>query len=174
MELELSRRSFLGGGAALLASLPVRSYAASIGAGAPALKFGVLSDIHISPAAYMKRYLLGDPKYHRPRETDLFAKALDYFDARGADAVVLAGDLADWGLVGQMKAVTDCWWRQFPDGRSRRDGRRVELLAVLGNHDVAFRAWTLGKNYAIPAMGPAKIPPEDLFRNDVQIGRAHV
>ena len=167
MELELTRRRFLGGASALLASAPAASYAAAAGAGKPALKLGILSDIHISPAAYMKKYLLGDPSYHRPRETDLFEKALEYFDLRGADAVVLAGDLADWGLVGQMKAVTDCWWRIFPDGRSRRDGRHVELLAVLGNHDTAFRAWTVHKNYAIPAMGNAKVPPEDLFRNDI-------
>ena len=167
MSMELSRRSFFGGAAALLASAASRSYAAAVGAGKPNLKFGVLSDIHISPAAYMKRYLLGDPSKHRPRETDLFERALAYFDERGADAVLVAGDLADWGLVGQMKAATDCWWRRFPDGRSRLDGRKVELLAVLGNHDVSFRAWTIGKNYATPAMGPAKIPDEDMFRKDV-------
>ncbi len=167
MDLELTRRGFIGGGAALLSSFAARSYAAAIGAGRPNLKFGVLSDIHVSPAAYMVKYLKGDPKQHRPRETDLLEKALRYFDERGADAVVIAGDLADWGLVGQMKAVTDCWWGMFPDGCSRRDGRRVELLVVLGNHDVAFRAWTEHRNYAIPAMGDAKIPPEDLFRNDV-------
>ena len=167
MDFELTSRRFFGGATAFLAAAPACSYAAAVGVGKPALKVGILSDIHISPAEYMKRYLLGDPSYHRPRETDLFEKALEYFDMRGADAVVLAGDLADWGLVGQMKAVTDCWWRIFPDGRSRRDGRHVELLAVLGNHDTAFRAWTVHKNYAIPAMGNAKVPPEDLFRNDI-------
>ena len=167
MNLELTRRSFFRGAAAFAAAGAARSYAAAVGAGKPNLKFGVLSDIHVSPAEYMKRYLKGDPSFHRPRETDLFEKALRYFDERGADAVILAGDLADWGLVGQMKAVTDCWWRVFPDGRSRRDGRKVEMLAVLGNHDVAFRAWTEHKNYAIPAMGDVKIPSEDLFRNDI-------
>lgn len=167
MDAELTRRGFIGGGAALLSTVAARSYAVAVGAGKPNLKFGVLSDIHISPAAYMAKYLKGDPKQHRPRETDLFEKALRHFDERGADAVVIAGDLADWGLVGQMKAVTDCWWGMFPDGRSRRDGRRVELLVVLGNHDVAFRAWTEHRNYAIPAMGDANIPPEDLFRNDI-------
>ena len=167
MTAELTRRGFFGGAAALMATAAARSYAASVGAGKPNLTFGVLSDIHISPAAYMAKYLLGDKKAFRPRETDLFERALAYFDERGADAVVLAGDLADWGLVGQMKAVADCWWQRFPNGRSRRDGRPVELLAVTGNHDVAFRAWTVGKNYATPAMGAAKIPDEDMFRKDV-------
>ena len=87
MELELTRRRFLGGATALLASTPAASYAAAVGAGKPALRIGILSDIHISPADYMKQYLLGDPAYHRPRETDLFEKALAYFDLRGADAV---------------------------------------------------------------------------------------
>ena len=110
MDAELTRRGFIGGGAALLSTVAARSYAVAVGAGKPNLKFGVLSDIHISPAAYMAKYLKGDPKQHRPRETDLFEKALRHFDERGADAVVIAGDLADWGLVGQMKAITDCWW----------------------------------------------------------------
>ena len=169
MQFELSRRSFLGGGAALVASAAAESYAATAGAGNPNLKIGVLSDIHIASVATTKKYVKGDPNRYRPRETALFEKALKYFDSRGADAVVLAGDLADWGLVSQMKELTDCWWRTFPEGRSKRDGRKVELLAVLGNHDVAFRAWTLGMNYAIEAMGPAKgeVPPEDIFMNDI-------
>ena len=104
MNLELTRRSFFRGAAAFAAAGAARSYAAAVGAGKPNLKFGVLSDIHVSPAEYMKRYLKGDPSFHRPRETDLFEKALRYFDERGADAVILAGDLADWGLGGQMKA----------------------------------------------------------------------
>ena len=153
MQFELSRRSFLGGGAALVASVASESYAATVGAGKPNLKIGVLSDIHIASVATTKKYVKGNPDRYRPRETALFEKALRYFDSRGADAVVLAGDLADWGLVSQMKELTDCWWKVFPDGRSKKDGRKVELLAVLGNHDVAFRAWTQGINYAIEAMG---------------------
>lgn len=167
MNFELSRRSFLGGGAALLASVSVRSYAASIGAGRPNLKLGLLSDIHIASEATTRKYIKGNPMRFRPRETALFEKALRYFDSRGVDGIVLAGDLADWGLVGQMKEFTDCWWRVFPDGKSAIDGRPVEMLAVLGNHDVAFRAWTLGINYAIEAKGDAVVPPEDIFMNDV-------
>ena len=76
---KLTRRGFIGGGAALLSTFAARSYAAAVGAGKPNLKFGVLSDIHVSPVAYMLKYLKGDPKQHRPRETDLFEKALEYF-----------------------------------------------------------------------------------------------
>ena len=72
MDAELTRRGFIGGGAALLSTVAARSYAVAVGAGKPNLKFGVLSDIHRSPAAYMAKYLKGDPKQHRPRETDLF------------------------------------------------------------------------------------------------------
>ena len=169
MNFELSRRSFLGGGAALLASATARSYADAVGAGKPNLKVGLLSDIHIASERTTRKYVQGDPNRFRPRETKLFEQALAYFDSRGADAVVLAGDLADWGLVSQMKELTDSWWKMFPNGRSKIDGRKVELLAVLGNHDVAFRAWTKGINYAVEAMGKAKaaMPPEEVFMNDI-------
>ena len=56
MNFELSRRSFLGGGAALLASATARSYADAVGAGKPNLKVGLLSDIHIASAPRESKY----------------------------------------------------------------------------------------------------------------------
>lgn len=169
MAVEFTRRTFFRGIAAVLATAEAETYAAAVGAGKPGIRFGVLSDIHIAPPELAEPYLKGKRKAFRPRTTELLEKALAGFDARGADAVVIAGDLADWGLNSQLKAVKDCWDRIFPSGRSKRDGRKVELLAVLGNHDVAFRAWTgwNGGNYVTEAIGDAKVPPEEIFRNDI-------
>lgn len=166
MSLEFTRRSFVRGMTALFATAEAASYAEAAGAGRPHLRFGVLSDIHVAPPELVERYLQGDRKRNRPRSTELFEKAIRCFDKKGADAVVIAGDISDWGLNCQLQAVVDCWRRVFPNGRSTRDGREVVLLPVLGNHDVAFRAWS-GKNYVTKALGPAKIPPEEIFKNDI-------
>ena len=163
MAIEFTRRQFFGGLSALLATASARSYAEATGTGKPNLRFGVLSDIHISPMAYMDRFLGGDRKAHRTRETDLLEKAFRYFDEQGADGVLIAGDMADWGLVGQLQAVADCWFRVFPDGRSARDGRKVEQLFALGNHD--FEGFRYG--YAKKALGPVKLPASEKLVTDM-------
>lgn len=163
MAIEFSRRQFFGGLSALLATSAARSYADATGAGKPNLTFGVLSDVHISPLAYMERFLGGDRKSHRVRETVLLEKAFRYFDKQGADGVLIAGDLADWGLVGQLQAVADCWYKVFPDGRSTRDGRKVEQLFALGNHD--FEGFNYG--YVKEACGKAKIPASEKLVTDM-------
>ena len=163
MAIEFSRRQFFGGLSALLATSAARSYADATGADKPDLAFGVLSDIHISPLAYMERFLGGDRTSHRVRETDLLEKAFRYFDEQGADGVLIAGDLADWGLVGQLQAVADCWFKVFPNGRSARDGRKVEQLFALGNHD--FEGFNYG--YAKKACGETKIPASEKLVTDM-------
>ena len=163
MAIEFSRRQFFGGLSALLATSAARSYADATGVGKPDLAFGVLSDIHISPLAYMERFLGGDRTSHRVRETDLLEKAFRYFDEQGADGVLIAGDLADWGLVGQLQAVADCWFKVFPNGRSARDGRKVEQLFALGNHD--FEGFNYG--YAKKACGETKIPASEKLVTDM-------
>ena len=91
----------------------------------PKLKLGVISDIHITT----------------PESTEEFRRALVYFRDRGADAVLVAGDLSDWGLRSGFKYVADAWYDVFPDDRAP-DGRKVEKLFVTGNHD--FEGWTYG------------------------------
>lgn len=168
MRIEFSRRSFLGGMTALFASASADSYAEAVGAGRPHLRFGVLSDTHIAPRADAEKYLLGDRRFFRPRSTELLEKALRRFDEMGADAVTIAGDITDWGTVSQFKAVVDCWNRVFPGGRSSRDGREVTFVPVMGNHDVAFRAWTRHPaNYITKAFGPAEFPDAEVFKNDI-------
>ena len=119
----LSRRSFLASASSFTALGGCRSM--GFCGGRPNLRFGVISDIHVIT----------------PDSTDEFQGALEYFRDRKADAVVVCGDLTDWGLLSNLKNVADAWNRVFPDCRAP-DGRRVERLFCSGNHD--FEGWAYG------------------------------
>ena len=94
----------------------------------PNLKFGVLSDIHITDWA----------------STDVFRKTLGYFRSQDVDAVMIAGDLADHGILPQLECVAKAWYEVFPDDRGL-DGRHVEKLFVITIQRVSvivIRRWT--------------------------------
>ncbi len=93
----------------------------------PLLRFGIVSDVHVRLAA--DGHSLA-PGYG----TEMFERALEYFRDCGADAVVIAGDMADTGLLGELKAIAGTWFKVFPDDRAP-DGRKVERIFVFGNHD---------------------------------------
>ena len=128
----VTRRIFLGG---LLGSLAV--------VGSPALglslrrvrkpnmRLGLLSDIHICAE---------DGDFNKFGDTQTFEHALMWFRDQGVDGVVIAGDMADNGMVAQLKKVGEAWERIFP-GNKAPDGRTVEKLFVYGNHDLE------GQNY---------------------------
>jgi hypothetical protein len=107
--IQISRRNFLGGAAALVGAGGCRSL--GIGGPKPNIVFGVISDIHITT----------------PESTAEFRKALEYFRDRKADAVVVAGDLSDWGLKSGLKYVADAWYSVFPNDRAP-DGRKASVL----------------------------------------------
>lgn len=108
----LTRRGFLGGTVALagarLLGVPVAE---------PRLRLGVLSDPHVID------------------RNDELLKAFRYFDGRCADGIVLAGDLADFGLIPQLELVGAAWDSVFP-GNRRSDGAPIEKLFVYGDHDM--------------------------------------
>ena len=125
--MNISRRWFIGGAASLGAFQGCRFVESPFGrSGVARLKFGVVSDIHI---------IAEDTDRGRQGNTRTFRRALKWFDAQGVDGVVVAGDMADAGLISQLQCVADAWNAVFPGGRSRRDGRSVEKLFVYGNHD---------------------------------------
>ena len=133
--MAISRRFFIGGLASFAAFGPRRIFAAAPGtfsAGTPELAFGVLSDVHVCLAK-------GGRELKGPYDTTHLEKAFAYFRDNGADAVVIAGDMAHSGLVGELKAVADAWNRVFP-GDTAPDGRHVERVFVFGNHDWSSRA----------------------------------
>ena len=93
----------------------------------PLVRFGVVSDVHVR--------LESDGKtFSSTHNTDTLEKTLAYFRDRGVNAVIIAGDMADSGLLGELKAIADAWYRVFPNDRAP-DGRKVERLFVFGNHD---------------------------------------
>jgi len=98
----------------------------------PRLTFGVLSDIHIT-----SRGKATDTYRYGSAQT--FVHALEYFRDNGADAVVIAGDMADRGLPENLQVVADAWSEVFPNDAAP-DGRHVERIFIYGNHD-ADKSW---------------------------------
>ena len=122
---DVSRRMFLAGAAASSSRLLLggaRSCATAADAQErvpPHLALGVLSDIHI----------------YDEKQVPVFERALEFFRDRKADGVIIAGDMADRGLVDQLELVGKAWFKVFPENR-RPDGQPIEKLFVYGNHDV--------------------------------------
>ena len=83
------------------------------------LKIGVLSDIHI----------IGE------NSLEWFDKALRHFRDNDVDGVVIAGDMADWGIESQLQLVRNAWEKVFPSDEGAF-GHKVERLFVTGNHDI--------------------------------------
>lgn len=135
---ELTRKEFLMGASACGALRPWRAFGASAPAALrPDLSIGVISDIHVRAGA---------GKFG----TEHLVKALTWFRDRGADGVIIAGDMADDGLVSQLQLVADSWNTVFPSGCG------VEKLFVYGNHDIE------GLSYN----SSLKPPPEDIIATD--------
>ena len=108
MNMTMRRRDFLGGVLAAGAFGGCRS----LGFGEePELRFGVVSDIHVTT----------------PESAALFEASLRYFRSRDVDAVMVPGDLADWGTKQSLKYVADAWDRVFPL-ESSRGKKKVERL----------------------------------------------
>lgn len=128
--MNISRRFFIGGLASAAALGPRGLFAAEPGVftdGKPKLAFGVLSDVHIALAK-------GGRKQVSSRSTKYLEKALAHFRDNGVHAVVIAGDITNDGVFGELKAVADAWYRVFPNDKAP-DGRKVERIFVFGNHD---------------------------------------
>ena len=129
VNMELNRRSFLSRGTAFAAALGFSGLRAAkavgLARGTAKLRFGVVSDVHLS-AAGVKSFGCGD--------TTLLEKAFRHFREQGADAVMIAGDMADWGLIEQLELVAQTWNKVFPENKGL-DGKPVEKLFVYGNHD---------------------------------------
>lgn len=144
----MTRRTFAAGlfGACGGFVLPVGAF--DVGTRKPRLKMGILSDIHLRAAA--------------PSRTEMFRKALAYYRDRGADAVLIAGDIADTGRISELKLCADAWYDVFPNDRAP-DGRPVEKLFIYGNHCVC--AWKWGKGYNDP-----KQPKEDRKEDAIGFG----
>ena len=122
--------------------------------GKPNLVFGVLADTHFRM----------DSEWRRGIKTDRFlVAALEYFRSQNVDAVVHCGDMADRGLVEEMRLHADAWRRVFPENRTP-DGHVVEKLFVTGNHDID--AWHKGFDFTRFVPNKAEWP-EKVLNTDI-------
>ena len=133
----LNRRDFIGGLAAFGLG-GCRS--AGFGGGEARLRVGVLSDTHLKEpvptcASAISTMYWGDGfRNGWPTSTETFRRALTYFRDRGADAVLISGDMVDLGLRPQFETLKRTWDEVFPGDRAP-DGRHVEKIWVTGNHE---------------------------------------
>ena len=128
--MSVSRRWFIGGLVSAGAVGAHRLFAVPGGSAAgarPNLRVGVVSDVHVR----LGRNGVG---FAEGYGTETLRAAFEYFRDQRVDAVVLPGDMADSGLVGELRAVAETWFSVFPDDKGA-DGRRVERVFTLGNHD---------------------------------------
>ena len=116
--IALTRKGFLAGLLSSGAAAGCRSVP-WIGGPAPRLRLGVVSDTHITTQ----------------ESTEMFRRSLAYFRKRGADAVLVAGDLTDWGLLSSLRFVKEAWDDEM-------GGTGIVPLFVTGNHD--FDGWWYG------------------------------
>jgi len=115
--MKATRREFIGGASAFAALAGCQSIPG--GLGMPRLRFGVVSDTHVTTQ----------------ESCVMLEKALRYFKSRGADAVMIPGDLTDWGLRSGLEYVKTTWDRVFA-------GAGVVPLFCTGNHD--YDGWAYG------------------------------
>ena len=116
------RRTFLQGVVATSAlASRIASASDSADIGEERLRLGLLADIHITNSAQLP-YL---------------EKTLRQLDAWKADAVLVCGDLANYGLRQQLEMLAETWFKVFPDGK-RSDGEPVVNLMHYGDHDMAL------------------------------------
>ena len=134
----LTRRGFVGGVGALGAFGCARAFAGVAASEKPNLRVGIVSDIHVrvDPATGMTVGYSDDKT---------FVHALEWFRDQRVDAVLIPGDMADYGKLSEMKVLADDWFRVFPNDRAP-DGRHVERLFVFGNHDWDVINWPTPKD----------------------------
>ena len=146
MDILISRRNFLAGAAAFSLSGCVGGRGGF--GGRPNLRFGVISDIHITDWA----------------STSYFRKTLAWYRDQLVDAVMIVGDMADHGIMPQLESVAKAWYEVFPNDRAP-DGRHVEKLFVYGNHDpegLNYRDKWMDKAFAVHGLSYEQAKPLEL------------
>lgn len=119
---EFLQRSTVLAGAAYLGTPALAETIATLGE--PNLVIGIVSDIHLRGAD----------------TAATFIHTLEYFRSLKVDGVIIAGDMADQGLLPQLQVVADTWFQVFPDNKGL-DGKETVQLFIYGNHDMEGYTW---------------------------------
>ena len=113
--MNLSRRAFLGNGAALFGSVAASgTVKAARRSGPPRLKIGVIADPHVGT-----QWMMGI-------NSPATEKAFRDFREQRVDAVAVLGDFTNSGTIAQWEEFAQIWYDVFPDDRGA-DGKRVEI-----------------------------------------------
>jgi predicted phosphodiesterase len=129
LKMSIGRREFLKGASVMaFSSVSSGCIADCLMPKAPDLRFGAISDVHLK--------IPGDEKE--------LIKAFTYFNSMRVDAVMISGDIADMGLISELRRLAEAWEKVFP-GNKGADGRHVEKLFIYGNHDF-WGSYNLIKN----------------------------
>ena len=119
---EFLQRSTVLAGAAYLGTPALAETIATLGE--PNLVIGIVSDIHLRGAD----------------TAATFIHTLEYFRSLKVDGVIIAGDMADQGLLPQLQVVADAWFQVFPDNKGL-DGKETIQRFIYGNHDMEGYTW---------------------------------
>ena len=119
---EFLQRSTALAGAAYLGSPALAETIATLGE--PNLVIGIVSDIHLRGAD----------------TAATFIHTLEYFRSLKVDGVIIAGDMADQGLLPQLQVVANAWFQVFPDNKGL-NGKETVQLFIYGNHDMEAYTW---------------------------------
>ena len=119
---EFLRRSTALAGAAYLGLPALAETLATLGN--PNLVIGIVSDIHLRGAD----------------TAETFIHTLEYFRSLKVDGVIIAGDMADQGLLPQLQVVANAWFQVFPNNKGL-DGKETVQLFIYGNHDMEAYTW---------------------------------
>ena len=122
-KMEIERRRFLKGVGACAAFGAPGIFTKS--KERPDLTLGVISDTHIGTLA----------------SAVTLERTLSFFRDRKVDAVMICGDLSDWGLLSGLKYIAETWEKVFPRGKGA-GGKPVQKLFCTGNHD--YEGWWYG------------------------------
>ena len=122
----MTRRSFLGSASAFVAVSGFASADKMLG-GRLNLRFGVLSDTHIT----------------NWESADTFRRALRFYREADVDAVMICGDMTNMGVLCNLETVAKCWYEVFP-GDKGQNGKHVEKLFIYGNHDAEPSEYGIG------------------------------
>ena len=125
--MKTSRRGFLSLAAGAAAWSWGGGSLFAVQGGAPALRIGAVSDIHISFKGKKENCF-------QYGAHGTFRAALEYFRDQKVDVVTVTGDLADAGRLDELEAAGQIWRDVFPDDK-RPDGGHVEPVFIYGNHD---------------------------------------
>ncbi|MDO4627631.1 MAG: metallophosphoesterase [Planctomycetia bacterium] len=134
--MKMKRRTFLISSIATTAAIGVRQmFAVTPGTvtGTPRLKFGVLSDTHLDC-----------------NTRAWFRTALEWYREQGIDALIIAGDMTNYGCFSELMYTAQEWERAFPNDKAP-DGRSVTKLFCYGNHCVLPESDWHRKQYPDPA-----------------------